>query len=340
MDKIIAIKRRGAAALFVAAAVASMASCTLTSSPGDFSTATGKPYELIVSVDQQLWDGPVGDTVRSIFAEPVHMFNQPEPMFDVMRTNPSALKGIILRHRNILDIKVTPEVAKPAAAVQHDIYAKPQTIITVAAPDAKGIVEYLTEHRTDLQQIFEKAERSRSLAASRKYKEKDLEAEILQTFGMKVDIPKGYAKRNGIGGDFLWISNEQAITSQGIIIYSYPYAGGEDLLPENLLARRNEFVGKVPGPSEGSYMTTADFEPDVRYIRINGRAWAEMRGLWDVEGNFMGGPFVSYSTVDAATNRIVTLDCYVFSPKSPKRNLMHSLEHIIFSVDFPDGTAL
>ncbi len=329
-----AIKRLGVHAL-LAAVVASAVSCNIVS--GDYSTATGKPYEMIISVDQKLWDGPVGDTLRSIFKEPVHMFNQPEPMYDVVRVNPSALEGIILRHRNILEIKITPEVKAPASAAQYDIYARPQILVTVAAPDTKGLLEYLAEHRTDLQHIFEMAERDRSVTGARKFQEQAIGSEIFKTFGMKADIPMGYKFRNKIGNDFMWISNEQAISSQGVIIYSYPYTGKQVFGPENLLARRNEFVKKVPGPSDGSYMTTADFEPDVRARGINGRPWVEMRGMWDVAGDFMGGPFVNYSTLDTLSNRVVSIDFYVFSPRNPKRNLMRTLEHIIYSVDFPTG---
>lgn len=64
-------------------------------------------------------------------------------------------------------------------------------------------------------------------------------------------------------------------------------------------------------------MTTSEaFEPDYRMFRLEGRLWCELRGFWDVHGDFMGGPFVSYTTVDTATGRVLTIDCYVYSPKT------------------------
>ncbi len=320
-----------------AVAALSMASCEVLS--GDYSTATGKPYELIVSLDRSLWDGPVEDTLRAVFSAPLHMYNQQEPMYDVMRVNPSALEGILLRHRNILEVKVMPQVEKPVIQAQYDIYARPQILVTVAAPDTKSLTGYLSDNRAELQHIFEMAERGRSLSAAQRFNERGIENEIMKTFGMKIDIPMGYKLRSKAGDDFLWISNEQALSSQGMIIYSYPFSGRSDLDRDRLWARRNEFTARVPGPSEGSYMTTADFEPDLTYMRINGRSWAEMRGLWDVKGDFMGGPFVNYTTVDMGSGRVVSIDLYVFSPRNPKRNLMHSLEHLIYSVDFPAATA-
>ena len=46
----------------------------------------------------------------------------------------------------------------------------------------------------------------------------------------------------------------------------------------------------------------------------------------------------SYTTVDTATNRVFTLDCYVYAPdlnKPRKRNYMRGLEHLLYSVRFP-----
>ncbi len=87
-------------------------------------------------------------------------------------------------------------------------------------------------------------------------------------------------------------------------------------------------------------MTTSDaFAPDYRLFRIEGRLWCELRGFWDVKGDFMGGPFVSYTTVDTENNRVFTLDCYVYAPdlnKPRKRNYMRGLEHLLYTVTFPD----
>ena len=106
-----------------------------------------------------------------------------------------------------------------------------------------------------------------------------------------------------------------------------------------VLAAHMIIAARIPGPSDGSYMTTSKvFTPRYRFFRLEGRAWVEMRGFWDVEGDFMGGPFVSYTTVDTATDRVFTLDCYVYSPKLPKRNYMREVEHLLHLVKFPAAT--
>ena len=82
-----------------------------------------------------------------------------------------------------------------------------------------------------------------------------------------------------------------------------------------------------------------DFEPQMRMLEIDGRTWIEMAGLWDVENYVMGGPFVSYTTVNQATNEVVTLDCYVYAPKGDKRNMLRELEHFVYLINFPATSA-
>jgi hypothetical protein len=57
-----------------------------------------------------------------------------------------------------------------------------------------------------------------------------------------------------------------------------------------------------------------------------------MRGVWSVEHDFMGGPFISYTFVDPRNNQILTLMGYVYHPNKKKRNLLRQLEAIIYSV--------
>jgi hypothetical protein len=121
-----------------------------------------------------------------------------------------------------------------------------------------------------------------------------------------------------------------------VIIYTRPYTGREDFELPALIAARDEFVSRIPGEVPNSHMiTVTEFEPMVEYVRIGGRFWAIMRGFWDVKNDFMGGPFVSYSTLDVAANRVVTIDNYLYSPQMPKRNMLRELEALVYTVKFP-----
>ncbi len=299
----------------------------------------GSPYELIVVCPQAEWEGELGDTLRSALLAPVPFLNQTEPHFDILRVTPQnfSTNNLVARHRNILQVLISEEVEQADVAVQYDKTASPQIVLTLQAPSQAAAVEFVSENRAELILALESAERKRDVDFANKFTVESLNKLIEDEFGVHMRIPQGYTLRSE-SDDFLWISYEYPEASQGLMLYSYPVKSvTESLSAEALTKARNEFARRVPGPTDGSYMTTySEMTPGYRLFRLNGRLWVEMRGFWDVEGDFMGGPYVSYSTIDTRTNRVFTLDCYVFSPNLGKRNFVRGLEHILYSVEIPE----
>lgn len=323
-------------ALF-AALLATMTGCdafnSLTKSRSQ--TSLGSPYELIVVCPQQEWTGELGDTLRAVFTAPIPYLNQTEPLFDILRVNERGFTDMVIKHRNILKVVKDPALAEAGVTVQYNVKAEPQIVLTLQGPNDKSLTAFLSANRENIVHVLEKAERDRAVKYAEKYNEQNIRQAIKDTFGVDMTVPKGYVLATN-DKDFLWARYEYPSASQGFFIYSYPYKSKESLSPGALLAARNKFAARIPGPSDGSYMTTSDvIEPDYRMFRMEGRLWCEMRGFWDVHGDFMGGPFVSYTTVDTATNRVFTLDCYIYSPKNHKRNYMRGVEHLLYLVKFP-----
>lgn len=299
--------------------------------------AQGRPYELVVVASQPVWVGELGDSLRSLLAAPIPYLPQQEPEFDVLRTTPDGFKNIVAEHRNILKVLVDEKVPEAAVGVEYDVTAAPQIVLTLQGPSEKAVIDYLAEHGDKLVYAVKMAERDRAIAGAKKFGMPGIEQAIKKHFGVTMNVPKGYILA-AQSDDFVWARYEYPEASQGFVVYSYPYTSEQELTVKALVEARNRFVKRIPGPSDGSYMITSPvFEPDVRTFRLGGRLWVEMRGFWDVEGDFMGGPFVSYTTIDTTTGCIFTIDCYVYAPKLPphKRNLMHGLEHLLYTIQFP-----
>lgn len=316
-------------------------SCQMTESlnPNGKPNSTGGLYEMVISCGTPLWNGPVGDTLKNIYGTACDYLNQYEPVMDAMRIVPSNLRNVLAKHRNILTVEVDTTLTQATSNVIRDYWSSPQLIVQLKAPTQATLLDYINENRESLITIFENEERDRTLAANKRYRQKGLGAEIKEMFDINIDLPNGYRKRSTVGNDFMWVSYEYPLASQGFAIYTYPYSGREDFLMESMLARRNEFMKRIPGPSDGSYMTTQDvFPPEVKYLEFNGREWAEMRSFWDIENDFMGGPAVTYSTRDLMNNRIVVIDCYVYHPDGNKRNYIRALETIVRSVRLAEDT--
>ena len=60
----------------------------------------------------------------------------------------------------------------------------------------------------------------------------------------------------------------------------------------------------------------------------------EMRGMWKVENDYMGGPFVSYTFVNPTPGKLVTVEGFYYEPNQKKRNMMLQLESIAYSLKF------
>lgn len=296
----------------------------------------GAAFDVIVVANHSAWDGVLGDSVRSVMRAPVPMINSYEPQFYLIRSTPQAHSVHLRRHRNTIVLDISPEHAEPRMVTENNRFAAPQIIVYVQGPNQAALARYVGEHGHYLRQIFAIAERDRFLALAHRSPAVQLQTLVQEKFGFEMSIPQGFTLANNLD-NFLWLRQEYPQSSQGIVIYTYPHSGPEDFTLEALMARRNGFVGLIPGEVAGSYMTTyPDLGPEISSFGIRGRQWIEMRGFWDVHGDFMGGPFVSYTTLDAPRNRIVTLDFYVYSPdpKKPKRNLLRQLESKVHGVRF------
>lgn len=299
-------------------------------------SSQGGPYEVVTICTQPQWEGPVGEKLREILRAQDPYLNARESIFSLFQVTPHNVTKIIDDHRNQIEVKVDPALREASAGARYDVTASPQIIITLQGPSEQAIASYLDENREALVQLLNKAERDRALAYAHKFNEPFVSQQIQKSFGIEMKVPKGYvlAKQTE---DFMWMRQEYPAASKGFMIYSRPYRGPMSLSEGEVQAARLKFAKEIPGPSDGSYMTTSPvFPPIYRLVRIEDRLWAELRGFWDVENDFMGGPFVSYSTLDEARNQVITIDCYIYSPKLDKRNFMRDVEHLVYLIRFPD----
>lgn len=337
--------------LFVVVSLAAlMVGCKAMNQLNAADNSTGKPYEVILVCDQHQWVGELGDTLQAVLKQPVKELVKHEPLFDVMRILPNNFKSLVERHRNIIVVNVGPDAGEPQIAAKYNVTASPQVFITIKGPDSKSVAEYVGKNKENLIYVLEKAERDRDVRYSKRYPSQALRELIWQTFKMDLPVAEDFLLRTK-SEDMVWISQEFPTASQGFFIYKYPYEGKESLTPAALIKARNRFAQRIPGPADGSYMVTVDkiadesgenyipFELEYKTIKIGDQPWIEMSGLWDVENYFMGGPFVSYTTVNKNTNEVVTIDCYVYSPKLAKRNMLRELQHLVYAVSFEQPQA-
>ena len=241
-------------AIFIVATLLLTIGCdSFRSLTGAKKTAQGSPYEVLVVCDGREWESPLGEELRTVLGTPVEMLNQVEPMFDIVRITARDFKHLLPSYRNILKVLCSPEVKETAILAQYDVVASPQIVLTFQGPSTAAMVEYLRQNGESLLQVLEMAERNRTIEYARKQGAKALEKIIREEFNIEMPISNGYLFR-AESDDFLWLSNEFPVASQGFFIYTHPFKGKASITTEALVKVRNEFAKRIPGPSEGSYM--------------------------------------------------------------------------------------
>lgn len=296
---------------------------------------SGKTGEVIVVMNKNYWEAGPGQMLRSILAVDFPYLPQREPLFSLFNIQESAFSSLFQVSRNIIICNINPKLEETKIVIQKDIWAAPQIVITVSGPSEEAVTEKLASQNDLLRNALEQAERNRVIKNSKKYEEAAIRKQVLKTLGGSPYFPTGYRIKKQ-SGNFIWIAYETTYTTQGIFIYSYPYRSEDDLTLSRIIAERNRMLEKeVPGPLDNTYMTTHTIiEPSLRWVTYNKREFVEVRGLWDVKNDFMGGPFVAHCFYDKENENIIVLEAFVYAPRYPKRDYLRQVESIIYSFEW------
>ena len=161
---------------------------------------------------------------------------------------------------------------------------------------------------------------------------------VTENIGGSPYFPKGFTMKKDTE-DFMWISQETTYVNQGILIFKYPYTDPSQLSADSLKAKLHSlWEANVPGMRENSYMTfNKVIEPGFRNITYKDMTMVEMRGLWEVENDYMGGPFVCHIFPDQERKSIIILNAFVYAPKYDKRKYLRQVESIIYSFNWKEN---
>ena len=295
---------------------------------------------LAVMQNPQQWEGVIGDSLRHFFLQEQYGLPQPESRNNLAHITTDAFSDMFKKHKCIIEVDINPTLEKAVAKTTENVWAEPQRYVIISAPDEKSWIELFDKQKEIYQQWYDKVERERILTVFRPTKDEDIANAIAKRFGFTLIVPQGFyiAKDEA---NFMWLRKELERSSADIVIYQTPYRDTLQFEDKALLSMRELTMGQnIPGPSEGSYMgTETDIVPPVVTTAIDFPAGyaKEMRGMWKVYNNYMGGPFVSYTFADDRTGQLVTIEGFYYEPNQKKRNALLQLESIAYSLRFVEA---
>jgi Domain of unknown function (DUF4837) len=292
--------------------------------------ASGKTNSISIIIDDELWNGEIGDSIRNKFAAPVIGLPQEEPLFTINQFPVKLLEGFMTDSRNIIVIK---KEAKSQFEITENEYAKPQNVIHISG---KSVLEILDTIQNNASKIIDKIQQTEIEDYQKQTKKSLLNAKKINSkFNISIDIPKSYnyvMRRN----KFIWLKKEISSGSVSVIAYQIPInqiKKEQKQLAQILKSRDSIGSLYIHGSAKKTKMLTdISVSPFFNKTIINGRPTFETRGLWQMNNDFMSGPFVNYNIVDKPHNRILVLEGFCYAPSKEKRDLMFELESIIKSI--------
>lgn len=297
---------------------------------------SGKAGEVIVVIDKGQWEGVVGTTIRDTLACECPFLPQREPLYTLVNVAPSGFTQMFQLHRNIVIVNIDPSVTEPGVLYRNDVWARPQCVIRINAADSETAVQLIKENSNRMVATLEQAERDRVIANTKKYEELSLAPVVTEMIGGSPHFPSGYKLKKKTN-DFIWIEYHPQFVTQGILVFKYPVAEGEQMMGlDSIIENSKEMLqNNVPGMFENTYMTVADIQlPSIEYKKYKGLDFAEIKGFWEVQNDFMGGPFVSHAFYSKDGKDVIVLFAFVYAPKYDKRQYLRQVESIIYSFEW------
>ena len=286
-----------------------LTSCGLTGKNRKKPASTGQPYEIVL-------EGDTDSIVTRILTEDVPALPQPEPLCKLFLVKKGKTKVSYLLVRTRIIVNITDKDF--AVKLNHDENAAPQNIIRINARSVQQLRERLNGEK--LRQLVDEAELehlAEMISNNPSKQNKEMQEEVKKTFGldMKIPVSMNASKK---AKDFIWISNNASTGMQNLLVMKVKSE-------ERRMKNSNAFHVNVNDKAQidSILRTNMPGETDSMYMVI---PVLSERGLWEMKGDAMGGPYVMH--------RIHNLYVigFVYAPEMKKKILIKQLEAAISTI--------
>lgn len=322
--------------------------------------AMGKVNEIVVIADKSIWEGPVGDSIQYYLSSAYLILPQPEPIFDLRHLTPGDLSEVPMRKNfrsyliignlsnntseasNMIKQDLGAEKVRRAKedknfnlSIGRDKWANPQLLIyQFAYSDDELIANIKKNHLTIAKKIHDNDEPYIEANIYQVGSNLEINKKIKQEFKAEMNIPDDYdlAMHDSVTNT-LWLRKETDFLSSNIFIHKQKYTDQKQLTKEGIKEIRNQLGAYVSTETENTYMLINDVDLPMflKTMQIDNHYAVEARGIWEIENDYMGGPFISYIIHVPEANELLYLDGFVHAPGKEKRNYMQQLEKILTS---------
>jgi hypothetical protein len=289
---------------------------------------SGAINTISVIIEDQLWNGEVGDSIRNKFASPVIGLPQEEPLFTINQFPIQLLEGFATASRAIIIVKKATE---NKFEIKKNQYASPQNVFHISGKTAVEILQLLEEHSPEIIRYIKQAEISESQRINQKAL---LPAGLFKKqFQLSIQVPSNFEQVMR-KPNFVWLKKNSISGSSSLLLYQLPLKTIRTSTVSAAILSMRDSIGKyIQGTEPQTYMISeTGYTPYFFKSTLDHRLAYETRGTWQLQNDYMSGPFINYTIVDSINKRLVVLEGFCYSPSKEKRDVMHELEAIMHSV--------
>ncbi len=261
----------------------------------------GRLYEVLLVGDKD-------DIVKTALQEDAPGLPQGEPQFDVSSIGESRFNQSVSVARNIVMVNINPQLYSSVRLThEKDVWAEPQMVVHVNAPSVMMLRDSIGRIAPTLLSLLNRSEMNKSIVMLRQKRNIKAEKLVKKMFGIDMWVPVDMTSSKR-GKDFLWLSNNSPTMMKNIVVYK----GSDSTLQANIKGETDSMHFQNVAPTVSAAI-------EFKQIPIS-------RGLWEMTGDDMGGPFVRRSTTE------VNVEAFVFAPGKKKRNAIKQLEAALYTI--------
>ena len=280
--------------------------------------STGMPYEVVL-------EGDTDSIVTKMLTEDVTGLPQPEPLCRLIQVKKGKTRGnyLLVRTRIVVNIGERDF----SVTLHHDENAAPQNIIRITAQSAQQLRERLNGEK--LRHIVDEAELKHLadiISGNPSKQNREMQDEIKKMFGIDMKIPAAM-NASKKAKDFIWISNNASSGMQNLLVFkvkSEERRAGKVKSEERRMKNSNAFHADDKALIDSILRTNMPGETDNMYMVI---PHLSERGLWEMKGDAMGGPYV----MRRIHNNLYII-AFVYAPEMKKKILIKQLEAAISTI--------
>ena len=306
-------------------------SCQSDSSKAYVPESNGNINALTVVMNNSSWEGSLGSNIKESLMEPYEGLPFDEPKYDLYYIKPSIFKGFARSSRNIIVFR--KDTSDQGFKLIKNLWARPQITALITGEDEEVMNFYFDENKNLLLRSISENERIEKIRRMRKSLNYDPQLE--DRFGINLIFPDAYSTVKDTT-NFVWLEKQVVKGHLNIIAYTLPLNIDLNKIEERIPAIRDS-IGKiyVPGRVPGSYMITERaYLPYYYKTRVNNLDAILTKGTWEVQNDFMAGPYINYIIRDTINKRNIVIEGFSFAPSESKRDYMFELNTIITTMEF------